>query len=110
MANLNGTPSFGTVYQLETNDPVVGGAPTAATGAGKSNIPHLQLLSMALWLKERIELVGIGIDAPTRVNLSTLLATDRFFSFTSTAAGAPDLGVGYDAIGLHFARADPCSI
>lgn len=105
MANLNGTPSFGTVYQLETNDPVVGGTPNAATGAGKSNIPHLQLLNMALWLKERIESAGIGTDAPLKVNLSTLLETDRFFSFSSTAAGAPDLGAAYDGIGVYFGSA-----
>ena len=43
MANLNPSAEWVPVYQLETTDPVVGGPPNEATGAGMDNIPHLQL-------------------------------------------------------------------
>lgn len=57
----------GGVYQIETTDPVVGGAPNPGTGAGMSNIPHLQLARRTVWLKAQFdalaaELAAIGID------------------------------------------------
>lgn len=52
MANL---PEAGTwpagIYQLETTDPVVGGPPDVSTGAGKSNIPLMQLAIRTALLK-----------------------------------------------------------
>lgn len=49
------------IYQLETTDPVVGGTPNVATGAGKSNIPQLLLANRTLYLKDKIEAAGLGV-------------------------------------------------
>lgn len=46
------------IYQIETTDPVVGGVPNPNTGAGMSNIPHLQLARRTQWL--RGQLGGFG--------------------------------------------------
>lgn len=54
MANLNDTPQWPDVYQLEQSDPVVGGAPNPATGAGMDNIPHLQLAQRTAWLRAAV--------------------------------------------------------
>lgn len=43
------------VYQIETVDPVVGGTPNPLTGAGMSNIPHLQLAMRTRWLKAAVD-------------------------------------------------------
>jgi hypothetical protein len=56
MANLTEADIFPAgIYQIETNDPVVGGIPNEATGAGMSNIPHQQLAKRTNWLKARVE-------------------------------------------------------
>jgi hypothetical protein len=58
MADLPETAVFDAgIYQIETTDPVLGGAPNAATGAGMSNIPHLQLARRTLWLKEQVDAI-----------------------------------------------------
>lgn len=57
MADLNDSAASweAGVYQIETTDPVIGGAPNPGTGAGMSNIPHLQLAKRTVWLKEQVE-------------------------------------------------------
>jgi hypothetical protein len=53
MANLPATAAWESgIYQIETTDPVLGGAPNPATGAGMTNIPHLQLDRRTLWLRD----------------------------------------------------------
>ena len=53
MANLPATAAWESgIYQIETTDPVLGGAPNTATGAGMTNIPHLQLDRRTLWLRD----------------------------------------------------------
>lgn len=57
MANLIDTASAweAGIYQIETTDPVVGGVPNPSTGAGMSNIPHLQLARRTQWMRAQIE-------------------------------------------------------
>lgn len=56
------------IYQLETTDPVVGGAPNETTGAGMDNIPHQQLAKRTRWLKTAIDAVAaLIVDASTTV-------------------------------------------
>jgi hypothetical protein len=54
------------IYQIETTDPVLGGPPNLATGAGMSNIPHLQLARRTQWL--RGQLGGFGGNVAYTVN------------------------------------------
>ncbi len=68
MATLNDTDEWVDVYQLEQTDPVVGGAPNEATGAGMDNIPHLHLAKRDRWLKTRVDqLLGQVVAASQAV-------------------------------------------
>ena len=42
------------IRQIETTDPVMGGVPNVATGAGMSNIPHWQLARRTQWLRQQL--------------------------------------------------------
>jgi hypothetical protein len=68
MADLVEDPVFDEgIYQIETTDPVIGGAPNVGTGAGMSNIPHQQLARRTRWLKEAIDnIVGSLTNFVTR--------------------------------------------
>ena len=58
MANLPEIPAFDEgVYQIEQTDPVLGGAPNPATGAGLVNIPHQQLARRTRYLKQQIDAI-----------------------------------------------------
>lgn len=81
MANLTDTAASweAGVYQIETTDPVVGGAPNPTTGAGMSNIPHLQLAKRTAWLKGQVEALqnaGGYKSALTFTGNQTLTAAD----------------------------------
>lgn len=68
MATLPNTNEWVDVYQIEPTDPVVGGAPNEATGAGMTNIPLLHLTKRTSWLKARVDaLVAAVVDATTAV-------------------------------------------
>jgi hypothetical protein len=69
MANLTETAAWDDVYQIETTDPVVGGAPNPGTGAGMSNIPHLQLLRRTKWLRDELE--KLTVTAPIAVTVGS---------------------------------------
>ena len=43
------------VYQIETNDPVVGGPPDLALSQGIANVPHQNLANRTAWLKQQLE-------------------------------------------------------
>ncbi len=76
------------VYQIETTDPVLGGAPNRTTKAGLANIPAQDLADRTLYLKEEMEalvktapvLVTVGVtgDFPT-IN-AALMELSRAFS------------------------------
>ncbi|MEX0304347.1 MAG: phage tail protein [Leisingera sp.] len=43
------------VYQIEQQDPVLGGPPDLAQGQGHTNVPHLHLANRTLWLKQQVD-------------------------------------------------------
>jgi hypothetical protein len=95
MANLNesGTWPAG-VYQIETTDPVLGGAPNEATGAGMVNIPHQQLARRTQVLKTLIDGAGLGATAVPLVTLNAAGArVTGSYRFASGDPNTPASGV-----------------
>ncbi len=75
------------IYQLEQTDPVLGGAPNEATGAGMDNIPHQQLAKRTNWLKTRVDqLLSQVVAATTAVAGIVQLSTATNSTSTTTAA------------------------
>ncbi len=96
MANLTENPASweSGVYQIETTDPVLGGAPNVGTGAGMSNIPHLQLANRTAFLKKVIDDAGLGAAAVPLVTLNAAAARlTGSYRFASTDANTPSPGV-----------------
>lgn len=96
MANLTENPASweSGVYQIETTDPVLGGAPNVGTGAGMSNIPHLQLANRTAFLKKVIDDSGLGAAAVPLVTLNAAAARlTGSYRFASTDANTPASGV-----------------
>lgn len=94
MATLNesGTWPAG-IYQLETTDPVLGGAPNEATGAGMSNIPHQQLARRTQVLKTLVDGAGVGATAVPLVTLNSAAArVTGSYRFASGDANTPLTG------------------
>lgn len=55
MADLSESATWESgIRELGINDPVIGGPPVPATGAGMSNIPHLELANRTRWLRDRV--------------------------------------------------------
>lgn len=88
MANLTETDVYPAgIYQLEQTDPVLGGAPNEATGAGMDNIPHQQLAKRTKWLKTRVDqLLSTVVAATTAVAGIVQLSTSTNSTSTTTAA------------------------
>jgi len=96
MANLNENPAVfsGGIYQIEMTDPVLGGVPNVDTGAGMSNIPHLQLANRTAFLKKVIDDTGLGAAAVPLVTLNSAAARlTGSYRFASTDANTPAAGV-----------------
>jgi hypothetical protein len=96
MANLTENPAVfeSGIYQIETTDPVLGGAPNVATGAGMSNIPHLQLANRTAFLKGVIDGAGLGAAAVPLVTLNSAAARlTGSYRFASGDANTPASGV-----------------
>jgi hypothetical protein len=96
MANLTENPTVfaSGIYQIETTDPVNGGVPNVDTGAGMSNIPHLQLANRTAFLKKVIDDAGLGAAAVPLVTLNSAAARlTGSYRFASTDANTPAAGV-----------------
>jgi hypothetical protein len=96
MANLTENPAVfeSGIYQIETTDPVLGGVPNVATGAGMSNIPHLQLANRTAFLKGVIDGAGLGAAAVPLVTLNSAAARlTGSYRFASGDANTPASGV-----------------
>ena len=96
MANLTENPAVfeSGIYQIETTDPVLGGVPNVGTGAGMSNIPHLQLANRTAFLKKVIDDTGLGAAAVPLVTLNSADARlTGSYRFASTDANTPAAGV-----------------
>jgi len=86
MADLNETAEWSEgIYQFETTDPVLGGAPNIATQAGMDNIPHLQLAQRTQWLKAQVD--NIPLTFLARSEVGALLASNGWLKLPS---GDPD--------------------
>ena len=99
---FNDAASWEDIPQLEDGWYPTCGAVNPGADQGLMNWAPLRLARRTRWLRDRVELAGIGADAPSTVNLNTLGNTARFFSFLSTAVGAPNVGVAYDGVGEHI--------
>lgn len=85
------------IYQIEQTDPVVGGAPNEATGAGMSNIPHQQLAKRTRWLKNRVDaLVAAVVSATTSVAGIVQLSSSVASTSTTQAATPSAVKAAYD--------------
>jgi hypothetical protein len=95
MATLNETGTWPAgIYQLETTDPVLGGAPNEGTGAGMSNIPHQQLARRTQVLKALVDGAGVGATAVPLVTLNSAAArVTGSYRFASGDANTPATGV-----------------
>ena len=96
MANLTENPAIWEtgIYQIEQTDPVLGGAPNVATGAGMSNIPHVQLTNRTAFLKKVIDDTGLGAAAVPLVTLNAAQARiTGSYRFASGDANTPASGV-----------------
>lgn len=96
MANLTENPATWEtgIYQIEQTDPVLGGAPNVATGAGMSNIPHIQLTNRTAFLKKVIDDTGLGAAAVPLVTLNSAAARlTGSYRFASGDANTPAVGV-----------------
>lgn len=86
------------VYQIATTDPVLGGAPNEATGAGLTNIPALQLAKRTLFLKDLIEGAGVGQDTGTLVTNFDAITGAGFYRGAAGATGAPESGAAHSLL------------
>lgn len=70
------------IFQIETNDPVIGGAPNPGTGAGTNNIAALQLANRTAWLKAGLDTVTdqLGGADPLPVYLNAARGDLRYYT------------------------------
>lgn len=85
------------IYQLEQADPVLGGVPNEATGAGMDNIPHMQLAKRTNWLKARVDaLLAQVVNATTAAAGIVQLSTSIGSTATDRAATSSAVKAAYD--------------
>ncbi len=90
MADLVETNEFPAgIYQLETSDPVLGGAPNEATKAGVDNIPHQQLAKRTRWLKVRVDALLQLVVAASTAMAGIVRLSNETDSTSETLAATP---------------------
>lgn len=89
MANLSIVASWDEVYQLETTDTALGGAPDGNPGVGTLNIPNLALGNRTAWLRDA--LTGWGGELPQVADLNAL-AISGVYRADAGATGHPNPG------------------
>lgn len=77
------------IYQLEQDDPVLGGAPNEATGAGMDNIPHHQLAKRTRWLRTRVDALLEQVVAATAAVAGIVRLSSAINSTDTTTAATP---------------------
>lgn len=88
------------VYQIEQTDPVLGGAPNEATGAGLSNIPALQLANRTAWLKAALStLTGRRVNASGLASGGGALSSDVTINVPVAAQADAEAGTN-DALAM----------
>lgn len=83
MANFTETAIWEEVYQLATNDPVLGGP------GGAANIPLQDLVNRTAWLKSKIDALGASGDANTFSGNLNNLKTTGFYLCRNAATNKP---------------------
>jgi hypothetical protein len=89
MVDLVETAAWDGVRQIETTDPVVGGPPNPGTGAGMSNIPHLQLLRRTKFLRDQMDGAGVGLATVVAINNLDTLTKNGHYAYMAASTGAP---------------------
>ena len=77
------------IRQLEPDDPVLGGAPNEATGAGMDNIPHQQLAKRTRWLKTRVDQLLDKVVAASTTVAGIVRLSSATNSASTTLAATP---------------------
>ncbi len=77
------------VYRIETTDPVVGGPPNEATGAGLTNIPAMHLAKRTRWLKNRVDTLLTTVVAATTAVAGIVRLNSSTASTSVTEAATP---------------------
>ncbi|MDO5631141.1 MAG: phage tail protein [Paracoccus sp. (in: a-proteobacteria)] len=77
------------IYQLEQDDPVLGGAPNEATKAGIDNIPHQQLARRTNWLKARVDGLLESVVAASATVAGLVRLSSATNSTSQTLAATP---------------------
>jgi len=94
MANLTLSALFDEIYQLETTDPVLGGA------SGISNLQAKKLGNRTKWLRDTLEASGLVSNAIDFSGNIATLSTPGFYVITPAATG----GIGGFGFLLVIAR------
>ncbi len=77
------------IYQIEVTDPVVGGPPNLATGAGISNVPHQQLAKRTSWLKQQLLAMQAALGAASTAVAGIVRLSTSTSSTSTTMAATP---------------------
>ncbi len=98
MADLPESPVWEPgIRQIEQDDPVLGGPPNIATGAGLTNIPLIQLTRRTAWLKaESDALVGRSVLGGGLVSGGGTLDADRTLTVTPASQADAEDGSRHD--------------
>jgi microcystin-dependent protein len=105
MANLTESAIFEAgIYQLETTDPVLGGA------SGIANTQAKQLANRTTWIKEKLDLLGFGTTGVPQYtgNLNALTTSGWWYATTATTNKPTGASEGffnvvqYAALGYSF--------
>ncbi|MDO5606697.1 MAG: phage tail protein [Paracoccus sp. (in: a-proteobacteria)] len=90
MADLPETVEYPAgIYQIEQADPVLGGAPNEATGAGLVNIGPQQLAKRTRWLKTRVDQLLSKVVAASTSVAGIVRLSSAVTSTSETLAATP---------------------
>lgn len=88
MANLTESSIFEAgIYQLETTDPVLGGA------SGIANLQAKQLANRTKWLKDRVDLLGFGSAGATQYTGDLNLQVETGWYYCTAASSNKPSGI-----------------
>lgn len=88
------------IYQIETTDPVIGGAPNVGTGAGMSNIPHLLLANRTIFLRNLIQAAGLGTTTGRVVTDFDAITTGGLYACADAGATGSPTAAAYTLLHL----------
>lgn len=94
------------IFQIETNDPVIGGVPNAGTGAGTNNIAPYQLANRTEYLKAGLDTAKATLDSadPFPIYLTNARGDVRYYTQAQVDALIASAGLPAGAV-LWYAAA-----